>query len=129
MKALQLLTWSTYGPERFKQIHRAFDDAWAAIKPLVDDNPLAHEAARLALANTILSVAKGDATGSGDAALPPGAGPQAKQGREARLIPAQPFPMPRGRPTPSPCTWGGRGEQRTWRLRPTSCGRWCCSPS
>jgi hypothetical protein len=70
MKALQLLTRSTYGPERLKQIYRAFDDAWAAIKPLVDDNPLAHEAARLALANTILGVAKGDTVERSGAAPP-----------------------------------------------------------
>jgi len=75
MKALQLLTRSTYGPERLKQIYRAFDDAWAAIKPLVDDNPLAQEAARLALANTILSVAKGDDSERGGAA-PPAEGSQ-----------------------------------------------------
>jgi hypothetical protein len=58
MKALNLIRQSTYGPERLKQIYRAFDQAWEAIKPLVDDNPLAHEAARLTLANAILSVAK-----------------------------------------------------------------------
>jgi hypothetical protein len=60
MKALHAIRQSSYGPERLKLIYQAFDDAWAAIKPLVDDNPLAQEAARLALANTILSIAGSD---------------------------------------------------------------------
>jgi hypothetical protein len=60
MKAMNLIRRSSYGPERLKQIYQAFDQAWEAIKPLVDDNPLAREAARLTLANAILSVAKDD---------------------------------------------------------------------
>ncbi len=60
MNAMNLIRRSSYGPERLKQNYRAFDQAWEAIKPLVDDNPLAHEAARLTLANAILSVAKDD---------------------------------------------------------------------
>jgi len=62
MKALKLIGRSTYGPERLKLIYRAFDQAWEAIKPIVGDNPLAQEAARLTLANAILSVAKDDAS-------------------------------------------------------------------
>lgn len=60
MKAIELIRQSSYGPDRLKQIYEAFDRAWEAVKPLLDDNPLAHEAARLKLANTILSMAKGD---------------------------------------------------------------------
>jgi hypothetical protein len=60
MKAMNLIRRSSYGPERLKQIYQAFDRAWEAIRPLVDDNRLAHEAARLTLANAILSVAKDD---------------------------------------------------------------------
>lgn len=48
---------STYGPESLKLIGEAFDRAWEAIRPVVDDTPLAHEAARLKLANMILGLA------------------------------------------------------------------------
>lgn len=47
-----------YGPESLKIMGEAFDQAWEAIRPIVDDNPLSHEAARLKLANMILSVAR-----------------------------------------------------------------------
>ena len=57
MKARSLLNGSAYGPERLNEIYEAFDKAWAAIKPLVQDAPLAQEAARLKLANMILAVA------------------------------------------------------------------------
>ncbi len=60
MKARDAIGLSAYGPERLKQIYRAFDQAWEAIKPLIDNTPLAQEAARLTLANTILSLAKSD---------------------------------------------------------------------
>lgn len=69
MKARNLLSGATYGPERLKLIYQAFDDAWQAIEPLVDKAPLAHEAARLKLANLILEVAKdGEAAQSTEAA-------------------------------------------------------------
>jgi hypothetical protein len=58
MKARNLLSGASYGPDKLKDIYQAFDAAWAAIKPLVDDTPLAHEAARIKLANLILDVAK-----------------------------------------------------------------------
>ena len=48
---------SSYGPESLKLICSAFDRAWEAIRPVVDDTPLAHEAARLKLANMILGLA------------------------------------------------------------------------
>jgi hypothetical protein len=78
MKALNLIRSASYGPERLKQIYQAFDQAWEAIKPLVDDHPLAHEAARLELANAILSVAKdglGDPAKDGLADSPAGLSP------------------------------------------------------
>ena len=65
MKAMNLIRQSSYGPDRLKQIYQAFDLAWEAIKPLVDDTPLAQEAARLTLANAILSVVK-DSSASRD---------------------------------------------------------------
>jgi hypothetical protein len=58
MKARTILGGASYGPDRLKDIYQAFDDAWAAIGPLVDEAPLAQEAARIKLANFILSVAK-----------------------------------------------------------------------
>ena len=58
--ARQLLGGSAYGPENLKIIGQAFDQAWQAIAPLVDDNVLAQEAARLKLANMILGVASSE---------------------------------------------------------------------
>jgi hypothetical protein len=58
MKARNLLGGASFGPEKLKDIYQAFDDAWAAISPVVDNTPLAQEAARIKLANLILSVAK-----------------------------------------------------------------------
>jgi hypothetical protein len=65
MKARNLLRGAAYGPERLKEIYQAFDEAWKAIEPLVEENPLAREAARLKLANMILAVAQSDAPASG----------------------------------------------------------------
>ena len=48
---------SSYGPEDLKLLGEAFDRAWEAIRQVVDDTPLAHEAARLKLANMILGLA------------------------------------------------------------------------
>jgi hypothetical protein len=64
MKARSLLSGAAYGPERLKDIYKAFDDAWQAIEPLVENTPLAQEAARLRLANMILAVAQSDSTAS-----------------------------------------------------------------
>lgn len=60
MKARTILGGASYGPDVLKDIYQAFDEAWAAIKPLVDDTPLAQEAARIKLANLILDVAKNE---------------------------------------------------------------------
>jgi hypothetical protein len=64
MKARNLLSGAAYGPERLKDIYKAFDEAWRAIEPVVENTPLAHEAARLKLANMILSVAQSDGPAS-----------------------------------------------------------------
>lgn len=56
----QFFSDSTYGPESLKRICEAFDRAWEAIEPVVDGTALAREAARLKLANMILSVASSD---------------------------------------------------------------------
>lgn len=53
----QVFSHLAYGPEDLKRICEAFDRAWEAIRPVLDDNPLAHEAARLKLANMILGIA------------------------------------------------------------------------
>ena len=53
----QIFRQVAYGPEDLKRICEAFDRAWEAIRPLLNDNPLAHEAARLKLANMILGIA------------------------------------------------------------------------
>jgi len=65
MKARNLLSGAAYGPERLKEIYQAFDEAWKVIEPLVEDTPLAREAARLKLANMILAVAQSDTPASG----------------------------------------------------------------
>lgn len=69
----ELIKAAAYGPEDLKLICEAFDRAWEAIMPVVDDAPLAQEAARLKLANMILSIARSDKRGHarcGQAAQP-----------------------------------------------------------
>ena len=60
MKARQLISRASYGPETLTVLFKAFDDAWERLAPRHGDNPLAIEAARLRLANTILSLASED---------------------------------------------------------------------
>jgi len=55
-----LFSATAYGPENLQRICRAFDQAWAAIEPVVEDNALAREAAQLKLANMLLGVASND---------------------------------------------------------------------
>lgn len=57
MKARQLISSASYGPEQLKALFEAFDRAWEAIAADVGDNPASIEANRLRLANTILSLA------------------------------------------------------------------------
>jgi hypothetical protein len=55
MKARQLIEGASYGPETLKIVCQAFDDAWSSIAANFGDDPPAIEAARLRLANIILS--------------------------------------------------------------------------
>src|ERR1700730_9431028 len=57
MKAQELIQGATFGPDTLKIIGQAFDEAWKNIAGNFGENPLAIEAARLKLANAILSVA------------------------------------------------------------------------
>jgi len=56
MKARQLLEGASYGPEALKIVCQAFDDAWKAISGNFGNDPADIEAARVKLANAILSV-------------------------------------------------------------------------
>lgn len=56
----RLFSEEAYGPENLKLICEAFDGAWEAVARIVDSTPLAREAARLKLANLILSIASND---------------------------------------------------------------------
>jgi hypothetical protein len=73
MKARQLIGSASYGPDQLRVLFEAFDQAWDAIAAGVGDDPSAIEAARLKLANLILSLARdGDLEDPGqlkDAAL------------------------------------------------------------
>ena len=56
MKARQLLSGTSYGPDTMKIIFRSFDEAWDSIEASFGHNPLAIQAARVKLANIILSI-------------------------------------------------------------------------
>jgi hypothetical protein len=61
MKARQLISSASYGPDQLKVLFEAFDQAWEAMAADVGEDPAAIEVARLRLANTILALAgKGD---------------------------------------------------------------------
>lgn len=60
MKARQLIGHAVFGPDALKVLFKAFDDAWEEIKPKVSKRAIALEAARLSLANIILSLCKED---------------------------------------------------------------------
>ena len=55
MKARQLIEGASYGPEALTIVWQAFDEAWASIAGNFGDDPSVIEAARLKLANIILS--------------------------------------------------------------------------
>jgi hypothetical protein len=57
MKARELIRNASYGPDRLNVLFTAFDRAWEAIAGDVGTDPLSVEAARLKLANIILSLA------------------------------------------------------------------------
>jgi hypothetical protein len=58
MSAYQLIDGASFGPDSFKVLGQAFDAAWSEIAGGMSTDPAAIEAARLTLANAILSVAK-----------------------------------------------------------------------
>jgi hypothetical protein len=62
MKARQLFSAGMYGPDTLKVLFKAFDDAWEVMAPAITGEGYATEAARLRLANVILSLAHAEAT-------------------------------------------------------------------
>jgi hypothetical protein len=58
MKALRLIETVCYEPHQVKALGRAFDDAWERLAPSVSSRPESVEAARFALADVILGLAK-----------------------------------------------------------------------
>jgi hypothetical protein len=60
MKAPHLIDSASYGPDALKAIGQAFDEAWREIAGNFGSDPVEIEAARLKLANAVLSVAAED---------------------------------------------------------------------
>jgi hypothetical protein len=61
MRARQLIDGASFGPDALKVMGEAFDAAWAEMYVrVVGTNPVAIEAARLKLADAVLSVASED---------------------------------------------------------------------
>jgi hypothetical protein len=58
MKARQLLAKAIYDPDELKVIGKAFDDAWEQVAPEVSGRAEALEAARLKLAEIVISLTK-----------------------------------------------------------------------
>lgn len=58
MKARQLVESASYDPEQLKALGKAFDDAWERVSPHVSARAEAVEAARLTLADIVLTLAK-----------------------------------------------------------------------
>ena len=58
MKARQLLAKAIYDPDELKIIGKAFDDAWEQVAPEVSSRPEAIVAARLKLAEIVISLTK-----------------------------------------------------------------------
>jgi hypothetical protein len=65
MEARRLLGRAFYGPETLKVLFQAFDEAWQTLAPSCGENTLSIHAARLKLANAILSVAREGSTDPG----------------------------------------------------------------
>lgn len=57
MRARRLIDGASFGPDTLKAIGEAFDAAWAEIAGNFGDNPVVVEAARLKLADALLSIA------------------------------------------------------------------------
>jgi hypothetical protein len=60
MRARQLIDGAAFGPDALKAIGDAFDAAWAEIAGQFGTDPVVIEAARLKLANAVLSIASED---------------------------------------------------------------------
>jgi hypothetical protein len=72
MIARRMIEAAAYGPHQLKALSSAFDDAWEAVAPTVGGGSTAVEAARLQLANIVLSLARNgnlDAPRLADAAV------------------------------------------------------------
>ena len=60
MRARQLIDGASFGPDALRAIGEAFDAAWAEIAGNFGDRPTEIDAARIKLANAILSIASED---------------------------------------------------------------------
>jgi len=58
MKARQLISGGAYGPDQLKVLFKAFDEAWDVVAPSISARAIAVEAARLKLANIVLTLAQ-----------------------------------------------------------------------
>ena len=60
MRARQLIDNASFGPDALKVMGEAFDAAWAEIATSFGNDPVVIEAARMKLANAVLSIASED---------------------------------------------------------------------
>jgi hypothetical protein len=60
MKARYVIGNAVFGPDVLKVVFKAFDDAWEEVRPSVSMRSISLEAARLSLANIVLSMATED---------------------------------------------------------------------
>jgi len=60
MRARALIDGASFGPDALKAISQAFDRAWSDIASHFGGDPSVTDAARIALANAMLSVASDD---------------------------------------------------------------------
>jgi hypothetical protein len=60
VKARQLISGAAYGPKTLKILFEAFDQAWARLSASVGSDPNSIEAARIRLAEVLLSFASDD---------------------------------------------------------------------
>ena len=58
MKARAMLGSATFDPATLRTVYKAFDDAWEIVAPQVSKRPEAIEAARLKLAEIVISLAR-----------------------------------------------------------------------
>ena len=56
MKARELISGMSYGPDTLEIVFKSFDEAWNSIGGNFGENSLAMQAARVKLANIILSI-------------------------------------------------------------------------